>query len=40
MGAGVRRLGSRVGQGRVGKVEGWEVGGKVGVGKGELEELE
>ena len=26
VGAGVRRLGSRKGQGRVGNVEGWEVG--------------
>ena len=36
VGAGVRRLGSRKGQGRVGNVEGWEVGGRWRVGEGEL----
>ena len=34
VGAGIRRLGSRMGQGRVGEVEGWEVEGKWRVGKG------
>ena len=34
VGAGVRRLESRMGQGRVGKVEGWEVEGKWRVWKG------